>query len=203
MFGTFTGSGFADLAQYDENHDGVINADDRVFNLLQIWIDANGDGVSAASELHGLADLDIASIGLDAQSLDGQTSGGATVRAVGRYTRTDGTSGAVYEAIFPTDQTDTIYRGESGQPSWAPARLIDAKGFGQVTQLAIAAANDFDLATLLQSKAAAMTTPDLHTLVNQAREVLGLWGETLNLTRELRWGADPYRKNIANEKWAA
>ncbi len=101
MFGTSTGSGFADLPPYDEDHNG---------------------GVSTGDELRTLGALDIAVIGLEAKSLDGQTAGGATVRAVGRCTRTDGTSGNVYEAIFPTDQTDTIWRGESGQPPWAPAR---------------------------------------------------------------------------------
>src|SRR5262249_3592187 len=48
-----------------------------------------------------------------------------------------------------------------------------------------ATANDFDLADLVQARATAMTTPDLKTLVGQAGDVLGKWGEALNLTREL------------------
>ena len=186
LFGSFTGSGFADLAQYDSNHDGVIDANDAIWSKLQVWIDANNDGVTEAGELHSLTDLGIASISLNSVALGGETAGGATLRAASNFTRTDGTTGAVYETIFATDQTDTIYRGEGGQPAWAKATTpIDVKGFGQVTNLAVATANDFDLAALLAQRAAAMTTPDLRTLVTEAGDVLGQWGETLNLTREL------------------
>ena len=46
------------------------------------------------------------------------------------------------------------------------------------------------LATLLAARASAMavaphTAPDLRTLVTQAGDVLGTWGETQPLTREL------------------
>ncbi len=186
LFGTFTGSGFADLAQYDSNHDGVIDANDTVWSKLQVWIDANNDGVSEAGELHSLADLGIASISLNSVALGGETAGGATLQAAASFTRTDGTTSAIYETIFATDQTDTIYRGEGGQPAWAAsAAPIDVKGFGRVTNLAVATASDFDLAALLAQRAAEMTTPDLRTLVAAAGDVLGQWGETLNLTREL------------------
>ncbi|WP_244593369.1 hypothetical protein [Rhodoblastus acidophilus] len=185
LFGTFANSGFADLGQYDVNKDGVIDASDAIFNKLKVWIDANDDGVSQADELKSLSDLGIISISLKATDLDGQDAGGATLRAASIFTYADGRKGTVYETIFQTDQTSTIYRGESGQPAWASTTPIDAKGFGRVTRLAIATANDPDLAALVNSRAAAMTTPDLRTLVNQASDVLGLWGETLNLTREL------------------
>src|SRR4030095_6173085 len=39
--------------------------------------------------------------------------------------------------------------------------------------------------SLVNARAAAMTTPDLQTLVAQAGDVLGKWGHALNLTREL------------------
>jgi hypothetical protein len=45
--------------------------------------------------------------------------------------------------------------------------------------------NDFDLAELLTTRAAAMTYADLHTLAVQAGDVLGAWGATQPLTREL------------------
>ena len=37
----------------------------------------------------------------------------------------------------------------------------------------------------MRARAAAMTTPDLRSLVNLAGDVLGVWGETQALTREL------------------
>jgi hypothetical protein len=41
------------------------------------------------------------------------------------------------------------------------------------------------LAELVASRSAAMTNPDLHTLAVQAGDVLGAWGASLNLSREL------------------
>jgi hypothetical protein len=49
----------------------------------------------------------------------------------------------------------------------------------------VATANDFGLAELVASRSAAMTTADLHTLAVQAGDVLGAWGASLNLSREL------------------
>ncbi len=56
--------GWQALAQYDVNLDGVISKADAVFDRLQIWVDANTDGVTDAGELHSLLSLGIASIGL-------------------------------------------------------------------------------------------------------------------------------------------
>ncbi len=184
LFGNFTGSGLADLAQYDLNHDGKIDRADAVYARLQVWQDLNGDGVTQARELSSLADLGIASISLSGQAVGSTTPQGNTIRTYSTFTRNDGTTSGVYEAIFATDQTDTVYRGEVGQPSWAGA-VVDVKGFGQITNLAVAVANDFDLAQSVRSAEAAMTTPELRSLVNAAAETLGLWGEGLNLTREL------------------
>ena len=93
-----------------------------------------------------------------------QTSEGTELRAAASFTQ-NGVTKAIYEAIFPTDQTDTVYRGESGKTAWgASAHNIDVKGFGRVTNLAIAAANDFELADLVAQRASQMTAPDLLTL---------------------------------------
>ena len=42
----------------------MISKADAVFDRLQIWVDANTDGVTDAGELHSLLSLGIASIGL-------------------------------------------------------------------------------------------------------------------------------------------
>ena len=83
-----------------------------------MWQDANQDGVAQAGELHSLADEGIASISLDAIPLDGTTVEGASLRAAAAFTRTEpapakagGTSSGIYETIFQTDQTGTVYRG--------------------------------------------------------------------------------------------
>lgn len=43
LFGTTSGDGFADLAQYDEDHNGWIDENDSIFDSLMIW-QRNEDG---------------------------------------------------------------------------------------------------------------------------------------------------------------
>jgi hypothetical protein len=58
-------SGFAALAVYDENDDGIIDSADSVFSGLLIWVDSNHNGISESGELKSLEDSRIVSISLD------------------------------------------------------------------------------------------------------------------------------------------
>ncbi len=81
------------MAQFDANHDSKVDAQDAIFQELKVWRDANGDGVSQASELLSLQDLGIASFNLSAaQGI--AVENGNTFGLVSSYTTTDG---AVHE----------------------------------------------------------------------------------------------------------
>ncbi len=56
------GDGFAKLASFDSNADGLVNADDADFASLKIWQDANGNHQTDAGELLGLAEAGVASL---------------------------------------------------------------------------------------------------------------------------------------------
>jgi hypothetical protein len=60
--GASKGSGFAKLATYDSNGDGVVDVKDANFSELRIWQDANSDGKTDAGELMTLAQVGVTSL---------------------------------------------------------------------------------------------------------------------------------------------
>ncbi len=56
------GDGFAKLASFDSNGDGVVDADDAGFSSLKVWQDANGNHQTDAGELVGLAEAGVTSL---------------------------------------------------------------------------------------------------------------------------------------------
>jgi hypothetical protein len=62
LFGGGVGEGFASLATFDSNGDGVVNANDERFNSLSLWKDSNVNGITDAGELAALDAFGIASL---------------------------------------------------------------------------------------------------------------------------------------------
>ena len=65
LFGGDVGEGFAKLGTFDSNDDGLVNADDADFGLLQVWQDANENGVTDEGELIALESTSIAALNTD------------------------------------------------------------------------------------------------------------------------------------------
>ncbi|MBC2666304.1 hypothetical protein H7F51_12315, partial [Novosphingobium flavum] len=101
----FGGNGLTDLqgaaAQYDSNHDGVLNAQDVAFAKFGVWQDANGNGVADPGEFRTLTELGIASIKLTS---DGQAyaaaDGDVHVAGTTTVTYVDGSTTTAADADF-------------------------------------------------------------------------------------------------------
>ena len=111
--GATAAHGYAALAELDSNNDGKVNALDKAFNELRVWIDANSDGISQVSELHTLMSLDIQSLNLEHQENSKDFGNGNRLTHIGSYTKIDGTTGEMGDVEFASNSlysryTDTI-----------------------------------------------------------------------------------------------
>ncbi len=96
LFGTASGDGFADLAEYDEDGNGWIDESDNIWSKLKIWCkDENGKDV-----LYRLADKGVGAICLQRAATDFtlQGDGGATkgaIRSTGIFLYENGNVGTM------------------------------------------------------------------------------------------------------------
>jgi hypothetical protein len=100
LFGDHGGfaNGFDKLAQHDGNGDGVIDANDSVYDKLRFWRDANGDGVNQAEESLTLAEAGVAPINLGYDKRYEMDQHGNVLGERSLFTRADGSQGVVVDA---------------------------------------------------------------------------------------------------------
>ncbi|MGH6707164.1 MAG: hypothetical protein ACREB1_10195, partial [Sphingomicrobium sp.] len=100
-----SGSDLDGLARYDSNGDGMLSADDSGFGEFGVWQDADSDGQVDAGELQSLTAHSIASISLSSDGVGYASAGGdVSVLGTGSFTRTDGSTGILADAVFRTDR---------------------------------------------------------------------------------------------------
>ncbi|MFN3718632.1 MAG: DUF5801 repeats-in-toxin domain-containing protein [Rhizobium rhizophilum] len=132
-------SGVAALASLDTNGDGKIDANDDAFSKLQIWVDADNDGVSDEGELSNLFDNGVTSISLTTDNTGGQEDG-QTVFSTGTFTFADGSTGDFmevgFDTIFGSDADPLTVMGTDGDD-------ILHGGMGQVVMTGGAGADTF------------------------------------------------------------
>jgi hypothetical protein len=104
--GSQASDGFAALTAYDINQDNVIDSQDTVFTTLKVWIDADVDGKSTATELHSLMDLGVQSINLSAVTGNTQNNGNL-FSLVSQWTSTDGQTHDLVDVLFNTHSLNT------------------------------------------------------------------------------------------------
>lgn len=98
LFGPTSGNGYGELAAYDEDHNGWINAGDRVFNRLQV-LSKDAQGRDQLRSLHdlGIGALSLASAATPFAIKDEENQLQAQVRSTGVFLQEDGKAGTMQQ----------------------------------------------------------------------------------------------------------
>ncbi|MET1412189.1 calcium-binding protein [Roseibium sp. HPY-6] len=177
LFGGAGQSGFSELAQHDDNSDGIIDANDAVFNDLRVWRDLDRDGETDAGELFSLADLNIQSISLQATE-DGSTNALNTVERTGSFTYADGTTGEVGDVTFRINNYNTVYTGDTTIAPEVLATMPKLKGHGTLADLQVSVTLDGingALAQTINTVLPTLNVVDLDVLYERATTILNAW----------------------------
>ncbi|WP_269586164.1 putative Ig domain-containing protein [Roseibium sp. Sym1] len=169
-------SGFAQLADFDLNLDGVIDQNDGVYSSLRIWQDLDGDGVSDEGEFTTLAEQGVTSISLTAEAVS-EDNNGNLVTDRGTFEGANGT-GEISDVWFRFNQYDSKYEvPEDLDP--AIAALPDLNGAGSVKPLHLAMSEQPELRALVEDFVS-LQGSDLSQASALAEQILYAWAGVSN-----------------------
>jgi len=191
LFGTMDTDGFSILAEHDSNSDGVISAEDAIWDDLVIWQDVNENGVSDYFEVSYLSEYDIISISLEATEVS-QTNQGNAITHTSTFVVDDGVSGPdtriVHDVWFTMNETNTYYSGEY-VTDFRTFYMPELRGYGTLPSLRIAMSMDNEGAGNLLDLVKNLTFKDFddlftedETIVDDVRDILFRWAEVDGLT---------------------
>jgi hypothetical protein len=175
--GTTASNGWAALGAMDSNHDGKIEAHDANFDKLRVWVDANGDGVTDAGELHTLAEVNVASINLNADNTITYQNGNA-LQGFSSFTSTDGTTHDIVDVSFLVqpvlaDVGLQVQNAMSNVFTLSMGESLDLSGLGNATQ-----ESGINMSTDSAANSVKLTLTDvLNTAVTNGLHQLTLTGD--------------------------
>ena len=103
LFGTSSGNGFADLAQYDQDGNGWIDEADVIFDKLKIWsVDENGNSTLIGIGQAGVGAIYLGSSDTEFSLNDSQNNTNAVVRKTGIFLYENGISGTIQQLDMAT-----------------------------------------------------------------------------------------------------
>lgn len=139
--GTFAANGYEALQALDGNHDGVLNADDAIWQELNVWQDRNGNAQVDEGELLSLNEAGIAAINTDYQKSTRVDEQGNAHKQTSEITMLDGSTHHSADVWFATNMGYTRYT-EDVNVSHEIRELPYIRGFGNMADLHIAMSQD-------------------------------------------------------------
>ena len=152
--GNAKGAGFAQLASYDSNGDGKVDASDADFGKLLVWQDVDGDHETDAGELMTLAEAGVTSIATGFVELPFEDAQGNVHLERSSATFADGRVNDVTDVYFNVSREDAADAGVqlSSVADLLAGDSIDFSGLGSLPAAA-STGSSLDLAALLASGA--------------------------------------------------
>ena len=96
LFGAKTGDGFAELAQYDDNQDGYINKEDKIFSQLLVWQPGASNELSKLKE-SSVDTLVLQTVNTEFTFKDKDNNTLGQMRKSSVYANTDGSVGGLHQ----------------------------------------------------------------------------------------------------------
>ena len=140
-------NGFEALKLYDDNGDGIINMQDRVFDKLLLWNDVNKDGLSQSDELSYLKDSNIAAISLDYKNTN-TIENGNTIKQSSKVFFKDGTTTIANDVWFKVDPSKVVEKEYNFNDEINSLPQIEARG--GFSSLRKASSNNTNLLNLIK-----------------------------------------------------
>ncbi|WP_171496075.1 calcium-binding protein [Acinetobacter oleivorans] len=141
--GQLAKNGFEALADYDLNNDGVIDAEDEIYQQLQVWQDFNQNAHVDQGELNALQTIGIQQIDLVYTSAKEVDVNGNHHKQQGQFIWADGTAGKIDDVWFQADTLHSqINQAQIVEIDHSIAVLPDIHQFGNVDSLHQAMAKD-------------------------------------------------------------
>lgn len=102
LFGDQNGAanGFEELAKYDSNQDGVIDAKDEVFESLKVLHDKNADGAVDNGEVSSLGEMGVKEINLGYSEVKNDDGKGNAITQVGTGQDANGARVNIYDVLL-------------------------------------------------------------------------------------------------------
>jgi Ca2+-binding RTX toxin-like protein len=163
------------FAQLQQMAGGVqtLNSLNPLFQQLRVWVDANSDGIAEPGELFSLSQLGIASINLEATSVN-EVVAGNTIDAIGSFTLTDGATFEIAAASLQQDPTNTVPDTTVVIPSNI-ASLPQLAGSGLMLDLQSEMVEDPQLAKLVESFVALPSGTAASVIESDVIEIMYQW----------------------------
>ncbi|WP_413536280.1 hypothetical protein [Rahnella inusitata] len=160
--GTLAKNGYLALQELDDDHNGIIDSVDAIWQQLNVWQDKNSNGKVDSGELLSLDSLKISSIATGYTNSTVIDDKGNTHQQDSSFTFNDGTRGASSDVWFDANKGDT--RSDHSQP--LPDDILAMpyiRGFGNMTDLHTAMAGNSDLEALVRQATASQNDIDILT----------------------------------------